>query len=403
MTNTVLMARQPIFDANQHVIAYELLYRSENDGANSFPLINGDTASSRVILHSYTSIADAGDLRTLPAFINFSQQMLEADTLPSLSPREIVIEILEDCQVTPKLLQAVRRLRDAGFKLALDDFTYHPQFDPLLEMAHIVKLDVRILSTTQLRQQIEQLRPFRVTLLAEKVETQAEYQLCLELGCELFQGYFFSKPELLKGRKTSGSKLITSRLLSALNQPDTDFGQLNILLSRDPALSYKLLRLTNSAALGLPRRISSLQEALIYLGIRELKKWAALIMLADDYGKPNELIRQILLMARFCELMAEVYPGVTRGEAFMTGLLLHLDALLDQSQSALLQQIDVTPEIRHALIRRQGMLGELLKQVEAFVHGLWASTDRLLTTRLQRHYLSSLEWSRESMQLMNQI
>lgn len=402
MTHSVLMARQPIFDTRQNVIAYELLYRSE-DGINTLPLISGETASSRVILHSYTSIADAGNLRTLPAFINFSQQMLEAETLPSLSPREIVIEILEDCQVTPKLILAAQRLRDAGFKLALDDFTYSPSFDPLLEIAHIVKLDIRALSATELRHQIKQLKRFKIKLLAEKVETLEEYQLCLELGCELFQGYFFSQPELLKGHKASGSKLIISQLLAALSQPGTNFDQLNALLSRDPALSYKLLRLTNSAAFRLQRHISSLQEALIYLGLDELKKWASLIILADDYGKPSELVRQILLTARFCELFAEAYPNVDNGEAFMTGLLLHLDALMNQTQEELLDQIDVSPRIYDALTERQGELGQLLQQVEAFVHGNWAGTDSSLTSRLHRCYLSSLEWCRESMQLMGQL
>jgi EAL and modified HD-GYP domain-containing signal transduction protein len=402
MTNPVLMARQPIFDAKLKVIAYELLYRSE-DGINPLPLISGEAASSRVILHSYTSIADAGNLRTLPAFINFSQQMLESETLPSLSPREIVIEILEDCDVTPRLVQSVRRLREAGFKLALDDFIYHPRFKPLLDMAHIVKLDIRSQSTAELRQQVELLKQYNVKLLAEKVETQEEYQHCLELGCELFQGYFFSKPELLKGRKATGSRLIISQVLAALSQPDTDFNTLCELLSRDPALSYKLLRLTNSAAFGLQRSIASLQEALVYLGFNELRKWASLIILADDYGKPCELIRQILLTARFCELLADACPGVNKGEAFMTGLLLHLDGLMNQSQEELLQQIGVAPQIHAALTERQGALGQLLQQVEAFVNGHWASTDRLQTGRLQRCYLSSLEWSRESMQLMDRI
>ncbi len=401
MANPVLMARQPIFDARQNVIAYELLYRSE-DGVNSLPLIDGDTASSRVILHSYTSIADAGNLRTLPAFINFSQQMLESETLPSLSPREVVIEILEDCTVTPKLLQALQRLRDNGFKLVLDDFTYDQQYDPLLEMAHIVKLDIRALSTTELRQQIERLRRFKVTLLAEKVETQEEYQRCRELGCELFQGYFFSRPELLKGRKTSSNRLIISHLLTALSQPDTQFSQLNDLLSRDPALSYKLLRLTNSAAFGIQYNIGSLREAMVYLGLDELRKWASLIILADDYGKPCELVRQILTMARLCELLAPAYPGVDRGEAFMTGLLLHMDALMNQTQAALLQQVRVTTAIHAALTERQGPLGQLLHQAEAFVQGNWAGTDRSLTARLQHCYLNSLDWSLESMQLMGQ-
>lgn len=404
MTNRVLMARQPIFDIRQRVVAYELLYRNE-DGINPLPLISGDQASSRVILHSYTSIADAGDLRTLPAFINFSQQMLEADTLPSLSPREIVIEILEDCQPTPSLIAAARRLREAGFRLALDDFSYSEAFDPLLEIADIVKLDIRAQSPAQLQAMIPLLRRFNVTLLAEKVETRDEYELCKSLGCELFQGYFFSKPELLKGHKAAGSKLIMCQLLGLLGQPEVGFEQLNALLSRDPALTYKLLRLTHSAAFGLQHKIASLQDALVYLGLNELKRWASLMILADEHDKPSELMRQILLTARFCELLATEadYADVEPGEAFMAGLLLHLDALLNQDLASLLTQVSVTERIEQALTLRAGQLGQLLDQVHAFVHGDWENTDRALSARMQQHYLDSLSWTRESMLLISSL
>lgn len=401
MTDKILMARQPIFNSDLKVMAYELLYRSE-DGINPLPLISGDQASSRVILHSYTSISDAGNLRVLPAFINFSQQMLESNSLPLLSPREVVIEILEDSRATPALISAARRLRKAGYKLALDDFIYQPEFDPLLELAHIVKLDVQAMDRKQLVEQVQLLRRFKLTLLAEKVETLDEYNFCRDLGCELFQGFFFSKPELLKGYKVPGSKLILSQIVAHLGQPDVDFEHIKTLIARDPALSYKLLRLTNSSAFGLQRSVSNLHEALIYLGLEELKKWISLILLADDHGKPNELIRQILLIARFCELMADEYSEIDAGEAFMTGLLLHLDALMNQERAHMLKQLDVAPHIRDALLTHGGQLGQLLQQVEAFVHGDWNNTNNQLTTQLQTCYLSSLEWTRESIQLMSQ-
>lgn len=399
MPATVLMARQPIFNSDLKVVAYELLYRSE-EGINPLPLISGDTASSRIILHSYTSIAEAGCLRTLPAFINFSQQMLESDTLPAFAPKDIVIEILEDCQVTPELVAAVRRLRDAGYRLALDDFIYQPEFDPLLKLVQIVKLDILELSAEQVSEQVALIKPFNVTLLAEKVETREEYELCKRLGCTLFQGYFFSKPELMKGHKANGSKIIITQFLAALNGADTDFNELHTLLSRDPALSYKLLRLTNSAAFGLQRSISSLHEAMIYLGLSELRKWASLIIMADDYGKPSELIRQILLKARFCELMAK-HTGIDPAEAFLTGLLLHLDALMDQKLAELVSEIELNDEIRDALLHRSGPLGLLLNQVDAFTSGCWPHQEDVHLQ--QQCYLDSLEWCRESMQLISQL
>jgi EAL and modified HD-GYP domain-containing signal transduction protein len=399
-SSKILMARQPIFNLDMKVVAYELLYRSE-DGINPLPLISGDQASSRVILHSYTSICDAGSLQILPAFINFTQQMLEAGNLPPVPPQEMVIEILEDSIAGPELIQAVKRYADAGYRIALDDFIYDASFDPLLEIADIVKLDIRALSAEQLRQQVELLRPFKLTLLAEKVETHAEYALCRELGFRLFQGYFFSKPELLKGHTPQGSKLILMQLLSALNSPDVQIETLRQLIERDPALTFKLLRLINSAAFSLRHQVSSLQEALVYLGINQLKKWVSLIVLADNYSKPSELTRQILMLARMSELAAIDTDGVDADQAFMAGLLLHLDALLNISLDEILTQVDVADSIRAALKGEATPLGTLLRQVQRFMQGRWSGDNPQQLQRLQTAYLASLEWSRESMQLMS--
>lgn len=399
-SSKILMARQPIFNLDMKVVAYELLYRSE-DGINPLPLISGDQASSRVILHSYTSICDAGSLRILPAFVNFTQQMLEADHLPPVPPQEMVIEILEDSIAGPELIQAAKRYADAGYRIALDDFIYDASFNPLLEIAYIVKLDIRALSAEQLQQQVALLRPFKLTLLAEKVETHAEYALCRELGFSLFQGYFFSKPELLKGHSPQGNKLILMQLLSALNTPDVQIETLRQLIERDPALTFKLLRLVNSSAFGLRRKVSSLQEALVYLGMNQLKKWVSLIALADNYGKPSELTRQILMLARMSELAATGTNGVDADQAFMAGLLLHLDALLSIGLDEILTQVDVADSIRAALKGEPTPLGALLSQVQRFMLGQWNGDNPQQLQRLQTAYLASLEWSRESMQLMS--
>lgn len=403
----ILMARQPIFNLDMKVVAYELLYRSE-DGINPLPLISGDQtrisgdqASSRVILHSYTSICEAGSLRILPAFVNFTQQMLEADSLPPVPPQEMVIEILEDSVVTPKLIQAAKRHAEAGYRIALYDFIYDESFDPLLEIADIVKVDIRAMDASQLKEQVALLKRFKVSLLAEKVETHEEYAFCRELGFNLFQGYFFSKPELLKGHSPQGNKLILMQLLSALNDPDVQIETLKQLIERDPALTYKLLRLVNSSAFGLRREVSSLQEALIYLGMSQLKKWVSLIALADNYGKPSELTRQILLLARMSELVATPAADVDAEQAFMAGLLVHLDALLSISRDDILSQVDVSDTIKGALRGDDSPLGNLLQQVQQFMQGEWENKDLVRMKAMQACYVSSLEWTHESMQLMS--
>lgn len=401
MPTQILMARQPIFNRNMKVVAYELLYRC-NTGNNQLPLINGDQASSRVLLHSYTSISEAGNLRVLPAFVNFTQQMLESDKLPSMSPQEIVIEVLEDCLITPRLVQAVKRLADAGYTIALDDFAFQEAAIPLLETARIVKVDLRAFSPEELSQQVEMLKPFKVKLLAEKVETRDEYKLCEELGFELFQGYFFSKPELLKGHHTGSNRTILLQLLSSLNQPDVQLNQIRALIERDPGLTYKLLRLVNSSAFGLKRKVSSIQDTLVYLGLQELKKWLSLITLADHPGKPSELTRQLLLLARMSELVAAREQQTGSERAFMAGLLLHLDGLLDTHKEEVLKQIDVDDEIKAAVLEGQGQLGNMLTRIEQFMNGDWDDTNPDLNLAMHDCYLESIAWTRESMQLMRQ-
>ncbi|WP_010324278.1 EAL and HDOD domain-containing protein [Marinobacterium stanieri] len=401
MTAQILMARQPIFNQQLKVVAYELLYRN-NEGTNPLPLITGDQASSRVILHSYTSVSEAGNLRVLPAFVNFTQQMLEQDSLPSVPPKEIVVEILEDCLATPKLVATVKKLAEAGYIIALDDFIYHDDAIPLLEIARIVKIDLRALSANQLAEQVERLKPFNVRLLAEKVETHEEYTQCRDLGFDLFQGYFFSKPQLLKGSHVGSSKVILLQLMGALSKSDVEFSEIEALIERDPGLTYKLLRLVNSSAFGLQRQVNSIQDTLVYLGLNELKKWLSLITLADNPGKPTELVRQLLLLARMSELTAQAEQLDSPGEAFMCGLLLHLDGLLDMSTEDALAQIQVGDHIRAAVMDGEGAVGELVHRVEAFVRGTLVSDDLAMVSRLHTTYLQSLQWTRESMQLMQQ-
>lgn len=401
MTAQVLMARQPIFNQQLRVVAYELLYRNQ-EGTNPLPLITGDQASSRVILHSYTSISEAGNLRVLPAFVNFTQQMLEQSSLPSVSPKEIVIEILEDCLITSELVAGVKQLAAAGYTIALDDFIYHDDAIPLLEIARIVKIDLRALTPDQLEEQVLKLKPFKVRLLAEKIETHEEYQQCKKLGFELFQGYFFSKPQLLKGSNVGSSKAILLQLINALNNPGVEFPEIVELIERDPGLTYKLLRLVNSAAFGLKREVSSIQDTLIYLGLTELKKWLSLITLADNPDKPTELTRQVLMLARMSELIAIQNKLESPGQAFMAGLLMHLDGILDTPKQEILAQIVVSEEIREAVLNAEGPLGTLLAQAGAFVRGDLETSDTQLLQRLHQCYLESLEWTRTSMQLMQQ-
>jgi EAL and modified HD-GYP domain-containing signal transduction protein len=198
-SSQVLMARQPIFDSQQKVVAYELLYRTED--AQEHALFSGSEATSEVLLNAFTSISDSGEQKRVPAFINLPRDLLVGKNLPEFSKKHIVLEILEDIEPDQEVIDAVKALHAEGYRMALDDFVYSPKFDEILKYCKIVKVDVMEHSSEELSKQVEHLKKQKVTLLAEKIENYEKLEECVDLGFKLFQGHFLSKPKLIKGKK----------------------------------------------------------------------------------------------------------------------------------------------------------------------------------------------------------
>ncbi len=400
----ILMARQPIFNTELKVVAYELLYRSD-DSRELCDILNGDQATSNVLLNAYTCITDQHEQRQLPAFLNMTHELMASDALPSLSNQHLVVEVLEDIRIDQPLIDALQRFRAAGYRIALDDFVYNPEYDPLLEMAQIVKLDVLALGMAGTREQIRLLKPFRhLTLLAEKIESYSQLKECVDLGCKLFQGYFLCRPQLIEGRRLGSNEVILLQLMTALDDPNIEFRDIEALINHDPALTFRLLRIVNSAAFALPRKISSISDALILIGLQEIKKWVTLIALSGQQDKPCELTRQALVCARMCELVAHrstAFQAHARA-GFLTGLLSKLDAMLDIERRTLLEQISVNDEIRAALSDGEGPLATLLEQVDAFMSGTWDKLSGIDEQLFSRCYIESLAWCRETLELVAQ-
>lgn len=397
----VLMARQPIFDRKLNVVAYELLYRSDDELAVA-NFIDGHQATSNVLINAYTSIIENQEPKKLPAFLNFPREMFEADSLPSMSQKQLVIEVLEDVKVDDALITAVKRYREAGYHIALDDFVYKAEYDPLLKLAHIVKLDLLALGMDKVRETVRQLQPFRLTLLAEKIETYEQLNECIELGFKLFQGYFLHRPEIVSGRRLESNEAILLQLLAELNKEDPDDTQIAKLIAQDPALTYRLLKIVNSASLALQHQVNDVHEAMVVIGLREVKKWISLMALSGQRKKPTELTRQILTIARMCEIVAEDQPGneVIPSTAFLCGLLCRLDAMLDIERDQLLDQIAVSEEIKRAIREQKGPLGELTGQVQAFCDGNWQALTCNNLSLYQQSHLKALTWANETMTLL---
>jgi len=287
----VLMARQPIFDRDLNVFAYELLFRSENSNQAFF--LDGTQATCQVLMNAYTGFHPEYKSQEIPAFINLTRNLLLSTEIPPISKERVVIEVLEDVPVDEKLINQIKKLSGLGYRIALDDFVLSNEYLPLLEYVDFIKIDIRQLSQIQIKEHVEKLSQYsQLRLLAEKVETQEEYKFCRQLDFHFFQGYFLDKPEIVKGQEVGSNTQVLIQLLQQLQSPEASVNEIADIISCDPALSYKLLRIINSATYALPRAIESLEEAITFLGLNKIRSWASIISLVNSDLKPSEVLNK---------------------------------------------------------------------------------------------------------------
>jgi EAL and modified HD-GYP domain-containing signal transduction protein len=366
----VLLARQPIFDRKLTTIGYELLYRPIPDESEDWQLNRGDIATNDVLLSAFDEIGLEQLTAGQPAFINFTEHWL--NNPPPFNPKNVVVEILEHIPATHENVAAVARLRQQGYLIALDDYIGSPQQDPFLPHVDIIKLDILAFNDTSKALEIIQSKGKENFLwLAEKVETQAEYDTCLNAGCDYFQGYFFSRPSNIYGNKLSNNKRVILDLLVLLQKPDIEISELGSLLSQDPVLSFRLLKLVNSSAFSLPTKVESLQRAVMLVGIDQIKSWVAMLSLGSLEDKPLELCKQSLQRAFFCQYLAQSISGIADDIAFTAGLFSNLDAYFDTPLEQLLDKIHLQPDIKTALVKRTGKLGFIFMTVVFMEKGEW--------------------------------
>ncbi len=378
--SNIFVARQPIFLKNQRVFAYELLFRSGLENYFDSTQDSGQ-ATSKVISHSFLMIGISKITDGKKAFINFNKEMLHSE-YASLFPKDItVVEVLEDVAVTPEVVAACRNLRRKGYVVALDDFQYDPEFIPLLELAQVVKFDLRQTGMEELARQVKAVSPYKVRLLAEKVETIEEFEQAKALGFDLFQGYFFKKPNIITGRDIPGSKIQYLRILQQIQDENYDYEKLAHLVSRDVSLSYKLLRYVNSAYFSLRREVQAVQDAIAMLGEINLRKWLSLMLLAYlATDKPPELLRLSIMRGSFCEQIAKLLPvtAIRPAEFYTVGMFSLLDAMLNQSMARLVDELNLGGAVRDALLGREaGPLLNTLCLVRAYESGDWAPLESL--------------------------
>jgi len=346
---------------------------------NRFLATDSDSATRSVIgsgLHIFGFSSLTGGK---PAFINFTKPLLTSGLVYVLSPKQVVIELLETVEPDEEVVSICRELKVKGYIIVLDDFVLRPEYEPLIELADIVKIDFLEVKGEE-RKVIAQLLAGRgVRLLAEKVETQQDFAEALQAGYSYFQGFFFCKPEIVSGREVPIYKLTYLRLIQELSRGELDFNRLESVLKSDASLSYKLLRYINSAAIGLRYPVTSLRQAMVLLGEQNLRRWAvltlAMSMLED---KPQELLVTGAIRGRFCELICHRLGLQAIGvDPFLVGLFSILDALLERPLAEILEGMQVAQEIKDALTGRPTLLGLVYKLVTAYERADWETIGKL--------------------------
>ena len=361
----IFIGRQPILDMALHTVAYELLYRSGS--SNAFPGIDGTEATSSLIHNTFCSMDMSEIVGDKKAFINFTKDMLLSG-LPEFDPDQVVVEILEDIIVDTPLIEACKTLVSKSFTLALDDFIFERQFEPLLSLASIVKVDWRISSVDEISELQKVLDNYDVALLAEKIETFEEFKQSKELGFIYFQGYFFARPEIFKTRDFPASTSTYLEIMVTLQSPELDMNEIAGIVNRDPSLCYKLLRIINSAAIGMPREISSIHQALVLLGENETRRWLSILVMSRiSEDKPRELVVTACLRARFGERLAESsnISGIS-SMVFLMGILSLMDAMMERPLEILLENLPLDQYISQALLHRKGSLSPYLDIMVAY-------------------------------------
>ena len=392
------LARQPIFDRQRQIYGYELLYRSASSDSG-FDGTEASAATRHVLASSLLSIGLETILCGKKAFVNFNEHLLRDGIYQSLPRDATVIEILETVEPTADLLALCRGIREEGYTIALDDFVAGAKFEPLTQLAQLIKVDMRATAKPEQQRLIRTYQPRGIALLAEKVETYQEFEWAHKAGYDYFQGYFFAKPTVVSSADISLLQSKCLRILQKTFEPDYEPKEVEAVIKPEPSLCYRLLRYLDSAAFGL-YPIRSIGHALTILGQRETQKWVALVT-AVMLGKKTStaLVSMALVRARFCELMAGELAGPST-DYFLMGLLSLMDVLLSQPMSAVLAQLPISSECRAALEGQENSLSRILQLMVACERGEWGllslqcSTLNTAESEVWSLYSQAIEWAR---------
>jgi c-di-GMP-related signal transduction protein len=372
------IARQPIFDAKENIFGYELLFRDSME--NAFPEVCPNEATSRLIDGTFMGSSLHNVVSGTKCFINFTFDGIQKNQPTLIDPNILVVEILETLRPGKRLLEACKLLKEQGYTIALDDYIDHPGWRHFFPYIDIIKIDIQHIKGDELTALVKRLKTQQhITLLAERVETHEEFKRCSDMGFGYFQGYFFSKPEMLQGRTFSTNQIAILNLMQMLVQEEVDFAGVTRIIEQNIELTYRLLTYANSAQFKNPRKLESVKHAVTLLGHKEVYKFTALLLVLQmNPSKPNELAKQALIRGRLCEMLAARAMPEFKEAAFLVGILSLLDVMFDTPMEQIVQRLPVAPIICDALLGKESELSVYLDIVSKQEIGNFPEADELV-------------------------
>jgi len=391
----IFVGRQPIYTRDLDVYAYELMSHpvNQSDADN----IDSDKATSQVIINAFMEIGIDKLVGNKIAFLTLTEHFLQSDYELPLPADRVILKIPAYVNITEEVIAGAKRLTEAGFKLALDNYLQHPSLQPLASMASIIDINIENLPAAEIRDHLKVLKKLHPIILADHVKTHDEYDTCREVGVDYIQGYFLNRPRIVSGESLDSNQMSIINLLSTLHNPETDTDTIVDVISKDVALSYKILQLMNSAFFSRSTKIESIQHATVMLGRKQLCTWASMMALSGMDDKPREQVRISMVRARSCELLAEK-AGMKQTDSFFTvGMFSSLDLLMNRSLEELISPLPLADNITAALLNREGELGNALNCTLAQEEGDWINIRfaDLSTDDLSDVNIEAINWAED--------
>ena len=395
----IFLARQPIFNKNMDVYGYELLYRN-NNVKNLCQFFDGKEASLEVIAASFVVIGLTKLTGGKKAFINFTEDLLQEEFATILPKEDLIIEVLEDVEPTKENVEACHNLVKAGYKIALDDFEYKAAYNDLINISSIIKVDFINSSRAACKELINKYKNSKILFLAEKIETQEDFECALAMGYSLFQGYHFCKPMILSAKKVEPFKLNAIELVKLVNEDVPNFKEIAKVIENDVSLSFNLLKLVNSLAFSRGTKIKSILQAISLLGEKEIRKWITLVAIEKiSSDKTKELLRLSIIRAKFCEVLCHKFSlGNRKTELFLLGLFSLMDAMMDVPKEDVFLELPISEELKEALIKQTGIFSDCYKIMIAYERANWglvaqiAVKYKLSEAEIATAYYEAVKW-----------